>query len=607
MRSDFELGFDLDRGGSLSLQHQLRLRFIDAIHRGVLKPGRKLPSSRQLSVQIGVSRNTVTLAYDALLAEGHLQTRPRSGIFVATEIQGDRVTTGRRGLTRKTAPAIVLPLQNGGATDFQRPPNWDQHPYPFLPGCVDATLVPVDEWREVLRLAFSRQSLARWNASVGSDDAPLIEELRSQVLPFWGIESGTDEIATTVSARHAFHLATEVLVQRSTSVLLDDGIDAEMRNRVLSRQPLVYSFGADENLTRSVNEALRGSVLIVEAGRITRGQADARAAALPFLEAAAARDIVIIEVAAPPELRESRRAALSLRSFDVSGRVVLVGGLSALASLGKPPGYVNGDARLIERIRQLRHAVGGELEPGLQRAWSLFIGLGHYAACLARANRVLLARRTALRDGLNHYLHKFVTIESVRGSSAYRVVGPANMDAAQIAREGAALGLLVEPVGPSLPNAFLMGVSGLARESIRSGVQLLASLIRGNRALGSRDLKDEAAAPLTGRELQRALSGLTLLYNTVYGDPCTIHIQPDGTLVGRAGYANEDCDRGRWWIEEDRWCRQWENWAYGEPTGFTTLVDDEQVRWFNPSGLLVDTAVVVRAAGSRLRSRKPKR
>jgi GntR family transcriptional regulator / MocR family aminotransferase len=603
MRSEFDLGFAIDRASTLSLQHQLRLRLIEAIHRGVLRPGRKLPSSRQLSEQIGVSRNTVTLAYDALLAEGHLLTRPRSGIFVASEIQGDRLTTGRRGITRKNASAIVLPA-TPGTTDFQRPPNWDQHPYPYLPGCIDASLVPVDEWREVLRLAFSRQSLVRWNASVGHDDALLVDELRTQVLPFWGIDAGTDEIASTVSARHAFHLATEVLLQRSTSVLLDDSVDAEMRSRVLSRQPLVYSFGSDENLLRSINDALQGSVLIMDAGRVTRGSQDARATAIPFLEAAAARDIVILEIAATPELRESRRGALSLRSFDTSGRVVFVGGLSTMASLGTPPGYVHADARIVDRVRKLRHSIGGELEPGMQRAWSLFIGLGHYAACMARANRLLLARRTVLRDALNHYLHKFVTIESVRGSSAYRVLGPPAMDAAQLARDAAALGVLVEPVGASQPAAFYMGVSGLARESVRAGVQLLATLIRGNAKFGARQLSDEPIAPLAGKDLQRALSGMTLLYNTVYGDPCTINIQSDGVLVGRAGYANEDCDRGRWWIEDGRWFRQWDNWAFGEPTSFTTIVDSEQVRWYNSTGLLVDTALIVRGAPKVRKSKR---
>ena len=596
MRSEFEFGFIIDRDSTLSLQHQLRLRLIDAIHRGVLKPGRKLPSSRQLSNQIGVSRNTVTLAYDALLAEGHLLTKPRSGIFVASDVPADRLTTGRRGLAPRSPAAVVLPASSAANGEFQKPPNWDQHPYPFLPGCIDSSLVPLDEWREVLRLAFSRQSLARWNANVGSDDTSLVEELRAQVLPFWGIEAGSEEIASTVSTRHAFHLACEVLLQRSTSVMIDDDLDPEMRNRVFARQPLAYGIAAKDDVARGLKDAPRGSVVVIEAGRVARGPGDARAAAQAFLKNAAERDVVIIEVATPPELRETRRAALSLRGFDTARRVIFIGGLSPLASLGKAPGFVNGDARVIERIRQVRYTIGGELEPGLQRAWSLFIGLGHYAACLARANRVLLARRTALRDALNHYLHKQVSIESMRGSSAYRVQGPANLDAVQLAREAAARGLLIEPVGAASPGAFYMGVSGIARENIRTGVQLLGSFLRSNSNLGARELKDETLAPLGGRELQRVMSGMTLLYNTVYGDPCTIHVQPDGTLVGQAGYANEDCDRGRWWIEDDRWCRQWDNWAYGEPTGFTTIIDGEQVRWFNSAGLLTDTAVIVRAA-----------
>ena len=102
-----ELGLVIDRHSSLSLQHQLRLRLIEAMNRGILRPGRKLPSSRELAAQIGVARNTVTLAYDALIAEGHLVTRPRSGIFVASDLRHERVTTGRRGLARNAAPSAM--------------------------------------------------------------------------------------------------------------------------------------------------------------------------------------------------------------------------------------------------------------------------------------------------------------------------------------------------------------------------------------------------------------------------------------------------------------------------------------------------------------------
>lgn len=169
------------------------------------------------------------------------------------------------------------------------------------------------------------------------------------------------------------------------------------------------------------------------------------------------------------------------------------------------------------------------------------------------------------------------------------------MNAQELARAAQSLGVLIDPANdPQQPEAFVMGVTSLPKESIRGGVEVLARLIRSDRRLGSRQLGDEPIQPLKGRALQRVLTGKTLLYNTVYGEPCTIELRANGELVGRAGYANEDCDTGRWWIENDRWFRQWQNWAYGEALGLITLVDGDQVRWYNAEGLFVDTALIVR-------------
>ena len=94
----FGFSINVDRHGPLSLQQQVRQRIIDALSHGVLRPGRRLPSTRLLAAQTGLSRNTITLAYDALLAEGHLESRARSGIYVPANAPVERVTTGRRGL-----------------------------------------------------------------------------------------------------------------------------------------------------------------------------------------------------------------------------------------------------------------------------------------------------------------------------------------------------------------------------------------------------------------------------------------------------------------------------------------------------------------------------
>src|SRR3546814_6119244 len=86
----------LDPAAPLSLQHQLRQQLVDAMHRAVLRPGQRLPSSRQLAERIGVSRNTVSLAYDALLADGYLSSRSRSGVYVAADVAGTRIGASRR-------------------------------------------------------------------------------------------------------------------------------------------------------------------------------------------------------------------------------------------------------------------------------------------------------------------------------------------------------------------------------------------------------------------------------------------------------------------------------------------------------------------------------
>lgn len=81
----------LDPSSSLNLQEQIRQKLVDGILSGALPPGRKLPSSRKLSKQLDVARNTVVIAYQQLIAEGYLVSRPRSGIFVNEAMLDTRV------------------------------------------------------------------------------------------------------------------------------------------------------------------------------------------------------------------------------------------------------------------------------------------------------------------------------------------------------------------------------------------------------------------------------------------------------------------------------------------------------------------------------------
>lgn len=589
------LNLALDPQAPLSLQHQLRHKLVDAIHRGVLRPRQRLPSSRHLSVQIGVSRNTVALTYDALVAEGYLVSRPRSGIFVTAGLPTGSIGAGQRAAAPESPLTLRLAAEED-STGFRYPKHWHRYPFPFIDGRVDAGLLPAGEWREAIRLASTPHEMQQWNLEPGDADDPLlVEEMRAKVLPMRGVQAGEDEVLMTTSGRHALQLAGDLLVRRGTPLVLELPADPEFERRMRARHADISTL--DPELARPLP---RGAV-VVTSGR--HGFAADSPHPRRLLAAIAEADAILIEHDVPAGVQEGGRVAPALRAFDQLGRVLYVGSPAPAVSCGEPPGVLVAPGALIQRARRLRRSQGTAPPRLSQRAWAYFIGMGHYPAALVRAGRILAERRTALRDALNHYLHEFVTIETSPGASAYLVSVSSDMDARELARRAAAIGVLIEPVQLGDGRQVLnMGVTGIASDQIREGVRGLSRLVRGDLSPSSRRLEDETAPQLRGRALRRAVAGHTLLYSTVYGDPCTLEMRSDGELVGTAGYAGEDCDRGHWWIENDRWYRQWRQWAYGEAAGYALVVDGDQLRLYGEDGLLADTAVLVRAARSRARA-----
>ena len=91
----------LDPSSGISLQAQIRQSIVELILNHSILPGDKLPSSRMLSQQLKVSRNTVIFAYQALVDTGYLQPRERSGYVVSDDAPTTRLvdTPGAQHLT----------------------------------------------------------------------------------------------------------------------------------------------------------------------------------------------------------------------------------------------------------------------------------------------------------------------------------------------------------------------------------------------------------------------------------------------------------------------------------------------------------------------------
>jgi len=596
--------FHIDAESDLGLRDQLRQKLVSAILSGTFLPGERLPSSRKLSEQLGIARNTVTLAYQQLVDEGYLISRERSGLYVNEALVKGRADFARVAGRAETAKSTVWRNRVKAAPPavrrFRFPPNWQSYPFPFVDGRFDRSLFPAAEWREANRLALGLREIHQWSTDSGeSDDRMLIEEIRTKILPRRGIQASPDEILVTVGAQHALHLLIELLTDATTPCAVEEPGSPDMRELLLRRGVPVVSQHVDQE-GMVVDGALDRCAIVhvTPSHQRPTGAVMSVARRKALLAKADAHDFVIIEDDYEFDVNADDAPIPALRSIDAGNRVVYVASLSKVLAPSLRLGFMVAPPEIIAEARRLRQLTTRNPPLNNQRTAALFLSLGHYNSTVVRTNRVFHDRLIALRDALNHYLPQLIAIDPIRSGTTYWVRGPATLNVPDLIREAEARGVLIEPVAhyfaraDAHENVFRMGITSLPIDRIRAGVAALAEIIRD--VMGGVQPAAEQGVWLTGSALREAMAGATLLYKTVYGEPCSIELLPDGTMTGRAGYADEDRDTGRWWIEDDRWFRQWNNWAYGEPIGFHTTLDGDRVRWFNADRRLIDSAVISR-------------
>ncbi len=598
----------LDPNSPMNLHNQIRQRLVDGILTGALPPGHKLPSSRKLALQLDVSRNTVVLAYQQLIAEGYIVSRARSGIFVNAAMLETRVGYGGEIVPaseeldaawkrRTKRPAIA---GRPGAQDL---PNWNHYPYPFIDGKFDSSLFPVAEWREASRLSLSVADVKEWSAGSGdADDSMLVDEIRSKILTRRGIQARSDEILITMGTQNSLYLISRLLSDRNVTAALEDPGNVEMRELLRQSGARVVSQSVDDEGI-VVDEKLNDCdlVYVTPSHQIPTAVLMSPARRELLLRAAVDNDFLVVEDDYECEINYLDQPQPALRSMDDSGRVIYVSSFSKVLAPGIRLGFIVADSQFIQRARALRRTVMNHPPLNNQRAAAFFLSLGHYDALMMRLSRTLRERRLALRDALNWMRGVPMEISPEVGGTTYWVRTPVDFDVEALARSAAQRGILVEPVRhyysnvETAENCFRMGVTSLPVERIRDGVARLVEVIRSQVKGQVEHLATTTGDWLKGGELEAAMSGSTILYQEVYGAPCTITYHSDQSMSGVLGFSNEEQDTGHWHIVDDRFFRQWSRWNYAEERGYSIVIDGERVKFFNVDGQIVDSAFLLRA------------
>jgi GntR family transcriptional regulator/MocR family aminotransferase len=484
--------FHLDPAAGGTLQTQLRQMLVAAIRDGQLPPGGPLPSCRRLAETLSVARNTVALAYQDLVEEGFLVARQRSGYFVSRELDPARLAPVAEATTEAPAAPEWLPrLRTRPSTqrNIVKPRNWQDYKYPFIYGQFDPALFPIAAWRECSRQAMSVAAVREWASDRFTEDDPqLVEQIRTLLLPRRGVFVAPEEILITVGAQNAIYQLASLLVDDRTTVGLEDPGYADARNIFALRTSRLVGLPVDdEGLMDSPALARCNYVHVTPSHQFPSTVTMSLARRRALLERAQAEDFVLIEDDYEAEINHAGRPTPALKSLDRGGRVIFVGSLSKTLAPGLRIGYLVASREVIAEARALRRLMLRHPPANNQRTAALFLSRGHYDSLLRREGQSLKQRWAAMHAALQRCLGE-CRFRRTSGGTALWIEGPSALDARELEKAAAKLGILIEPgdvhflsdMGPR--NFFRLGFSSISLDRIEPGLRLLGEVIRGQLA-----------------------------------------------------------------------------------------------------------------------------
>ncbi|MGI9407436.1 MAG: PLP-dependent aminotransferase family protein [Hyphomicrobiaceae bacterium] len=481
--------FRLQPASESGLQAQLREKLVAAILDGQIPKNERLPSTRHLSKVLGISRNTVTLAYQSLIDDGFLVSRERSGTFVNSELTVNQLQTYSK--PKPSGPAHPhtewtsrLRVRPSAQENIAKPADWPDYPYPFIYGQVDDKLFPIAEWRDCSRRALGRQWLDSWTADHHTnDDEMLIEQIRTRLLPRRGIMANKDEILVTLGAQNALYLLASLLVKRDTITGLENPGYPDVRNIFELRTDRIVALPVDdEGLLIDAETGRCGIIYVTPSHHAPTTVTMPEVRRLQLLEAASANDSLIIEDDYEFETNFVSAPSPALKSLDREGRVLYVGSLSKTLFPGLRLGYLVADAELIREARALRRLMIRHPPNVNQRTAAQFIALGHHDAMLLRLRRAYGRRWENIRNAVTELLPGYRIMPSNGGSSIW-IEGPEGFDAIELARRALKRGVIIEPghiyfaETPAPRNHFRLGFSSIESNKISDGIKIIAECI----------------------------------------------------------------------------------------------------------------------------------
>jgi GntR family transcriptional regulator/MocR family aminotransferase len=460
-----------------------------AVLAGRLRPGDKLPSTRELAVQLKLARNTVVRAYEDLLAEGYLEGKIGSGTYVAENLKPPPEAHPKPGGRYAVKDIRRQPPRETGASC--------QIAFDFRPGIPDWDAFPRSLWHRLIGRALRRnaEELSRYGQPAGY--VPLRWAIARHLSISRGVAAHAEQVVIVNGSQQALDLIARLQIHPGDAVALEDPGYPEARQVLGQRgsQPLFIPVdveGLDVKALARLSQKgfVPRLVYVTPSHQFPTGATLSLPRRLALLEWAARYDSLIIEDDYDSELRSPGRAVESIQGLDRAGKVLYVGTFSTVLFPPLRVGYIVLPPGLVEPFVMAKWLADRQTPTLEQLALTDFLEEGHFERHLRRMRRLVSARQEALRAAID--LHLGALVQPPQPSAGMhlmlrlprrdRSMSPAEFERLTVTR-AASRSVGIYPVGPcrfrpAKEAAVLLGYAAMPEARIVEGISILADVIR---------------------------------------------------------------------------------------------------------------------------------
>ena len=475
----------LEESSATPLYHQVYQRLRAAILLGQLLPGTRLPSTRQMASDLGVSRNTLMSAFDQLIAEGYVEGRVGSGTFVSPtlpeELLEARLKTESPRKISSHERSISLRghvLANTSVTVLTRPPGRMR---PFTPGIPALDEFPISLWARLIARRWREESRGLLNYGPAAGYRPLREAIAAYLGPSRGVQCNADQIVIVSGTQQALDLVARVLLDPGDEMLVEEYCYTAARAALVGAGVRLVPVKVDESGFDVADPAVSSSqarvAYVTPSHQYPLGVTMSLSRRLALLDWANRAAAWVVEDDYDSEYRFVARPLAALQGLDHSGRVIYVGTFSKVLFPALRLGYMVVPADLVNAFVKARAAVSWCCPIMDQVVLSDFISEGHFTRHIRKMRSLYAERQATIIQSLQREAGDLLAVTPADAGMHIRVFLP-RLDDRAVSAEALKQGIVAHPL-----STFFLKEAPLAR----------SGLVLGYGAYNARQLRDAAS------------------------------------------------------------------------------------------------------------------